>query len=65
MTSQKSARAGCLPAPSGCRWCGIEARSHARQWVEAVGWHVWETPTDEQRKERMRARRGQLPMPGQ
>lgn len=57
MASQRSARAACVPVPGGCRWCGIEARSHARQWVEAVGWHAWVAPTIEQRKERMQARR--------
>lgn len=44
-------------APGGCRWCGIEARGHARQWVAEAGWHAWTAPTAEQRKERMRGRR--------
>lgn len=46
-----------LPAPFGCRWCGIEKRPHCQQWKAPVGWHKWERPTDEQIKERMLARR--------
>ncbi|APU38459.1 hypothetical protein BSL84_34185 [Streptomyces sp. TN58] len=65
MPSPRSARAACVPSPGGCRWCGIDARIHARQWVESVGWHVWQTPTDEQRKERMRARRARRSAPDQ
>lgn len=46
-----------LPPPSGCRWCGVEARDHFRRWKPPIGWHQWVEPTPEQRKERMRARR--------
>lgn len=42
--------------PSGCRYCGIAERPHARQWTEEVGWHSWTQPTTEQIKDRMRAR---------
>lgn len=65
MPSPRSARAACVPSPGGCRWCGIDARIHARQWVESVGWHAWVAPTDEQRKERMLLRRAQRPASGQ
>ncbi|MFF5972266.1 hypothetical protein ACFY7C_12175 [Streptomyces sp. NPDC012769] len=43
--------------PSACRWCGIEERSHSRQWKPPVGWHSWEQPTQAQIKARMIARR--------
>ena len=46
-----------VPNPMGCRWCGIDQRGHARQHAASVGWHNWEQPTQEQIKERMRARR--------
>ncbi|MFC3986499.1 hypothetical protein [Streptosporangium jomthongense] len=46
-----------LPAPSGCRWCGLEEREHFQRWKSPVGWHVWTEPTSDQRKERMRERR--------
>lgn len=46
-----------LPAPGGCRWCGVEEREHMQRWKPPVGWHKWEPPTLEQRKERMKARR--------
>ena len=48
-----------LPTPNGCRWCGIAKAEHYRQWKLPAGWHVWADPTDEQRKERMLARRRQ------
>jgi hypothetical protein len=44
-------------APNGCRWCGLDERSHYRRWKPPVGWHYWEQPTSEQRKARMLARR--------
>jgi len=53
-----------LPAPGGCRWCGVEEREHMQRWKPPVGWHAWVAPTLEQRKERMRARRGQGRRPG-
>jgi hypothetical protein len=43
--------------PSGCRYCGINAREHARRWKPLVGWHKWAQPTQEQIKARMLARR--------
>jgi hypothetical protein len=43
--------------PNGCRYCGIGEQVHARQWIEESGWHAWEPPTDEQIKDRMKARR--------
>lgn len=46
-----------LPAPSGCRWCGVDEREHMQRWKPPVGWHSWEPPTLRQRKERMLARR--------
>jgi hypothetical protein len=46
-----------FPAPSGCRWCGVDEREHMQRWKLPVGWHKWEAPTLEQRKERMIARR--------
>lgn len=46
-----------IPLPGGCRWCGVEEREHMQRWKPPVGWHTWEPPTLEQRKERMRARR--------
>ncbi len=45
------------PTPDGCRWCGIAKNDHYQQWRPETGWHGWVTPTDEQRKERMLARR--------
>jgi hypothetical protein len=44
------------PEPGGCRWCGVPEREHLQQWKPPVGWHVWENPTQEQRKARMLAR---------
>jgi len=43
--------------PNGCRWCGIDQRSHGRQWTDEAGWHTWEQPTQAQIKARMQARR--------
>nr|WP_051766082.1 hypothetical protein [Streptomyces sp. NRRL F-5135] len=45
------------PSPFGCRWCGIDRRSHGRQWVASQGMHAWERPTDAQILARIRARR--------
>lgn len=45
------------PNPPGCRWCGIDQRTHARQWTAEAGWHTWTQPTQPQIKDRMRARR--------
>jgi hypothetical protein len=43
--------------PSGCRWCELGQRNHARQYVEGVGFHEWTPPTDRQIKDRMWVRR--------
>ncbi|PLW73711.1 hypothetical protein C0036_05750 [Streptomyces sp. DJ] len=48
-----------IPAPSGCRWCGVDQREHMQRWKPPVGWHEWVAPTLEQRKKRMQARRRQ------
>lgn len=45
-----------LPPPSGCRWCGVEPREHFQRWEPSAGWHQWEEPTPQQRKERILAR---------
>jgi hypothetical protein len=45
------------PTPDGCRHCGIPEREHLQRWHAEAGWHPWTEPTDEQRLERMRARR--------
>lgn len=57
--------------PSACAWCGIAKRGHGRQYADAIGWHDWEQPSQEQILARMKARRlqlavgrcGALPMP--
>lgn len=46
-----------MTTPNGCQHCGIEARSHGRQWTEAAGWHAWTAPTQQQIKNRMLAHR--------
>ncbi|MFB7359694.1 hypothetical protein [Streptomyces gardneri] len=43
--------------PSGCHWCGINERTHARQYTEGPGYHTWTQPTQDQIKTRMLARR--------
>jgi hypothetical protein len=45
-----------LYQPSGCRYCGIEERSHFQRWTDAARWHGWTAPTAEQRRERLLAR---------
>jgi len=45
--------------PNACRWCGIPERQHYQQWKPPVGWHKWTPPTDEQRLDRMHARRAE------
>lgn len=42
--------------PDGCRHCGLP-RPHGWQYLAGVGLHQWQAPTDEQRLERMQARR--------
>ena len=57
--------------PSACTWGGIAERGHGRQYADAVGWHQWMQPSQEQILARMKARRlqlavaraGALPMP--
>jgi hypothetical protein len=51
------AKAVPLPEPGACRWCRTEKYDHCQRWMPEVGWHQWTAPTDEQRKERMLARR--------
>lgn len=46
--------------PSACTWCGIAERGHGRQYADAVGWHAWAQPSQEQILARMKARRLQL-----
>jgi hypothetical protein len=47
------------PTPFGCRWCGINQRSHpfGPTWMRGRGMHQWEQPTQAQIKARMLARR--------
>ncbi|MFD9248445.1 hypothetical protein [Streptomyces bottropensis] len=57
--------------PSACTWCAIARRGHGRQFADAVGWHEWAQPSQEQVLARMKARRlavtvakqGALPVP--
>lgn len=56
--AQLAARGIVGEPPSGCRWCGIDQREHARQWKPPVGWHQWTQPTQAMILERMRRRRG-------
>lgn len=46
--------------PSACTWCTIARRGHGRQYADAVGWHEWAQPSQEQILTRMKARRLQL-----
>ncbi|NRQ31319.1 hypothetical protein HII36_05630 [Nonomuraea sp. NN258] len=43
--------------PAGCRWCGLAQRDHFQRWSRAAGWHLYIPPTQDQIKERMKARR--------
>lgn len=45
------------PMPNACRWCGKNDREHSTEWVASVGFHRWATPTPQQRRARMLARR--------
>lgn len=47
------------PNPSGCQHCGVDQQEHMQRWISGIGWHTWTKPTDQQIKERMRARRNQ------
>jgi len=44
-------------SPNSCGLCGIEQAGHARQWRWPVGWHSWTSPTQQQIRDRMLARR--------
>ncbi|MFF6866679.1 hypothetical protein [Streptomyces ardesiacus] len=46
-----------IPNPMGCAECDIDRDRHARQYSETAGWHTWQQPTQQQIKDRMRARR--------
>lgn len=48
-----------LPNPDGCRLCGIAERGHAIQ-TGRNGSHTWQQPTQQQIKDRMRARRAAM-----
>jgi hypothetical protein len=50
---------GTAPTPGGCRWCGVNERSHpfGPTWLPGRGFHGWERPTQAQIKARMLARR--------
>lgn len=41
------------PGPSGCRWCGRDARGHGLSYSGGAGYHSWEAPTTAQRKSRI------------
>ncbi|MEV4472843.1 hypothetical protein [Nonomuraea sp. NPDC049504] len=49
--------------PNGCRYCGLPQRGsrtqfpHGSRWTSSTGWHVWTPPTQDQIKQRMKARR--------
>jgi GH25 family lysozyme M1 (1,4-beta-N-acetylmuramidase) len=45
-----------IAEPNGCARCGIP-KPHGWQWIEGVGLHQWQPPTDAQIKARMQARR--------
>lgn len=49
--------------PSACRLCDVPEREHMQRWKWGVGWHVWNEPTMEQRKERMLARAAERSTP--
>lgn len=52
-----------IPHPNGCRWCGADREEHLQRWTPTVKWHVWVEPTDEQRKQRLLARRARWKQP--
>jgi hypothetical protein len=60
MSEERSRYQEAVPAPGGCRWCGIEEREHLQRWKPPIGWHVWTPPTVAQRKERMILRRSKV-----
>lgn len=42
---------------AACRHCPFGKHEHMQRWTNAVGWHQWTQPTQEQIKARMLARR--------
>lgn len=46
-----------MTTPAACRHCHLTERAHGLQYTNAAGWHHWAPPTDQQRLDRMRARR--------
>jgi hypothetical protein len=44
-------------SPNACRWCDVEESNHYQRWTQEAGWHMFTSPPDELRLERMRARR--------
>lgn len=46
-------------APSGCRHCGVAEKNHPWLWIDGIGRHQYEAPSDQQVKQRMRERRQQ------
>ncbi|GAA4946275.1 hypothetical protein HD597_006788 [Nonomuraea thailandensis] len=46
-----------LAQPSGCRWCGLAQYDHFQRWSREVGFHRYAPPTQDQIKQRMKARR--------
>jgi hypothetical protein len=53
--------------PSACRWCDVPEQEHLQRWSAeyravhgTTGWHVYEQPTEEQRRQRMLARRASV-----
>lgn len=45
--------------PGACRYCPHTERDHMQRWTNTdnIGWHKWTPPTQDQIKDRMRARR--------
>lgn len=46
-----------LPSPNGCALCGVDREVHLQRHAPDMAWHVWQAPTDAQRKQRILARR--------
>lgn len=42
-----------LPSPNSCKFCGIDMQNHGDRSSAEVGLHMWEAPTNQQRKARM------------
>lgn len=41
---------------NGCKLCGIDADMHACRWHAIYGTHLWQEPSNEQRKSRYKKR---------